>query len=154
VAYQGVRDDSIEGTMLEGQLMGIANLEFQSIADMFRLCEAPRSVDERRTLIHADGFAREVRPASQGAQHCPCATAEFKNVSRRRQLQPCQVLVKQAVERGILGATLESSDETLDSGVVQLIDEAMRVARSHRSSPLVPSAPKQSVQRLTPRGGA
>src|SRR5262245_57356638 len=131
--------------------MGIANLESQSVAETFRLCEAPRSADERKTLIHADSVAREVGPAGQGTQHCPCAAADFKNMSRHRQLQPCHVLVKQAVEHGIFGATLESSDETLDRSIVQFIHEAMRVTWSHRSPPPVTSAPEL---RLTPRAAS
>jgi hypothetical protein len=45
VAYQGVSDDSVEATILKGQLMGIANLEFQSVAENVPLV---RSAAQRR----------------------------------------------------------------------------------------------------------
>ena len=133
VTYQRVGDDDVETRVGKIRRVRIADLKGDPVADVFVLREPVRGIDEMTAMIDAQCRTGKVTAARKGSKHRPRAAAHLEHTGRRRNREMRHIVVEQARKHGVLGATFQSGNQALDGSFVELVDESMRITRSHAS---------------------
>ncbi len=131
VAVENLRREAVVGQV---ELVGVTDAVLDvAIQSLFR-GQAPGFIDEMGAVVQPDNLAVELRTLPQGTHLDPGATAKCEHSRRGSEWQPCEVGVTKCDVAGVGGPELEPGRDAVNSRRVQLVDEAINVARHSRTS--------------------